>query len=57
MLNIDSKVNGDILTLTIDLSKEFGRSKSGKTVIIASTQGNKKIEGTDAVIGVNCYKK
>lgn len=57
MLNIESKVNGDTLTLTIDLSKEFGRSKSGKTVIIASTQGNKKIDGTEAVIGVNCYKK
>lgn len=57
MTNIDMKVNGNILTLTIDLSKDYGRSKSGKTIIIASTQGNKAIENTGAIIGVNCYKK
>jgi len=35
---------------------EFGLSKSGKTISIASTKGNQKIEGTDAVIGLNVYK-
>ena len=31
-------------------------SKSGKTISIASTKGNQKIEGTDAIIGLNVYK-
>ena len=44
------------LIIEIDLTKEFGLSKSGKTVTIASTRGNQKIEGTDAVIGLNVYK-
>ena len=40
MKNVEMKVNGDILTITVDLSKEFGPSASGKTIIIASTEGN-----------------
>ena len=57
MTNVDMKVTGNVLTITVDLSKNYGPSKSGKTIIIASTQGNKKIDGTDAVIGLNCYTK
>jgi len=38
------------------LAKDFGPSKSGKTITIASTRGNQKIEGTNAVIGLNVYK-
>jgi len=56
MQNIDIKVKGNIATLTIDLSKEFGASKSGKTTIVATTSGNQKIEGTEVVLGLNCYK-
>jgi len=56
MKNIQIEQKGDILTLTIDLSKSQGRSKSGKTEIIATTAGNQKIKGTDAVIGLNCYR-
>ena len=44
------------LMIEIDLTKDFGLSKSGKTITIASTRGNQKIEGTDAVIGLNVYK-
>ena len=39
-------VDGNILTVKVDLSKEFGPSASGKTIIIASTEGNVPIEGT-----------
>ncbi len=56
MVNVDMKTEGDILTITVDLSKSSGLSKSGKTITIASTQGNKKVHGTDAVIGLNVYK-
>jgi hypothetical protein len=36
---------GNILTIQIDLSKEFGPSASGKTIIIASIEGNGGIPG------------
>ncbi len=56
MKNVKMKVKGSKLTIEIDLAKEFGPSKSGKTITIASTLGNKRVEGQDAFIGVNCYK-
>ena len=55
MQNIDIKVEGDKLTLTIDLSKSFGSSKSGKTIIIASTQGNQQVV-PGVMVGLNIYK-
>lgn len=57
MKNIETKIAKNILTITVDLSKEFGPSKSGKTIIIASTEGNQKIDGNSAVIGLNIYRK
>lgn len=57
MLNMDMKVNGNKLVITVDLSKEHGLSGSGKNTIIASTQGNQTVPGTDAKIGLNIYKK
>ena len=56
MQNVKLEVKDDKLIVEIDLTKEFGLSKSGKTITIASTRGNQKIEGTDAVIGLNVYK-
>jgi hypothetical protein len=56
MKNVNMKVKGSTLTITIDLSEEHGMSKSGKTIIVASTAGNKAVEGTDIMIGVNAYK-
>lgn len=57
MKNIKATVKGNTMTIEIDLSKTFGPSKSGKTIIVASTEGNQKVEGSDVVIGVNAYKK
>jgi hypothetical protein len=34
MKNVEMSVEGTILTVKVDLSKEFGPSSSGKTVII-----------------------
>jgi hypothetical protein len=56
MQNVKWEVKDDKLIIEIDLTKEFGPSKSGKTITIASTRGNQKIEGTDVVIGLNVYK-
>jgi hypothetical protein len=59
MKNVDMKVDGDKLTITVDLSKEFGPSSSGKTIIIASSEGNQTIEYKDGSykIGLNVYRK
>ncbi|MHC1590506.1 MAG: hypothetical protein ACXQS8_00300 [Candidatus Helarchaeales archaeon] len=57
MKNVEYKVEGDKLIITIDLTKTFGESKSGKSIIIATTSGNVPIEGTEGVkLGLNCYK-
>lgn len=58
MKNVEMKVEGNILTIKVDLSKEFGLSSSGKSVIIASTEGNQSVEGKEEVkIGLNIYRK
>lgn len=58
MNNIDMTVKDNILTVKIDLNQDFGPSKSGKTISVASTLGNKKVPGKDDVfIGVNVYQK
>jgi hypothetical protein len=55
--NIDMNVKGDILTIKVDLSKTFGDSKSGKTIIIATSEGNKSLpEREDIKLGLNVYK-
>lgn len=52
------KLEGDILTIKVDVTKEFGPSSSGKTIIIASTEGNISIPEKDEIkIGLNVYKK
>jgi hypothetical protein len=56
--NVDLAVEGNILTIKVDLSKDFGPSSSGKTNIIASTEGNIAIPGREEVkIGLNIYKR
>jgi hypothetical protein len=57
MKNVEMEVSGDILRLTADLTKDFGPSKSGKTTIIASTEGNKTVPGRDEKIGLNIYRQ
>ena len=57
MKNIDLKVDGNKLMIVVDLSQEFGLSSSGKSITIASTEGNVTIPGYEEVkIGLNVYK-
>lgn len=52
------KVDGNILTIKVDLSKAFGPSSSGKNTIVASTEGNQSVPGREDVkIGLNIYTK
>lgn len=58
MKNCDMKLTGNILTITVDISKDFGKSSSGKSVIIATTEGNVTVPDTDEIkIGLNIYKR
>ncbi|MBF0566176.1 MAG: hypothetical protein HQK89_13150 [Nitrospirae bacterium] len=58
MKNVEMSLEGTTLTIKVDVTKEFGLSSSGKTIIIASTEGNQSIPENDNVkIGLNVYKK
>ncbi|MCL2001738.1 MAG: hypothetical protein FWG74_09905 [Planctomycetes bacterium] len=57
MKNVEMSVENDTLIIKVDLSKEFGPSSSGKTVIVASTEGNQTIPGRSEKIGFNVYRK
>jgi hypothetical protein len=55
---VEMKLEGNILTIKVDVTKEFGPSASGKTIIIASTEGNISIPDKDNIkIGLNVYRK
>jgi hypothetical protein len=50
-------VTGNILTITVDLSAPTTPSSSGKTDIIASSQGNADVPGKPGVkLGLNIYR-
>ena len=53
--NIVGEIVNDKLTITINMKHRGGLSKSGKTVRVASTEGNIAIPGTSIRIGLNAY--
>ena len=58
MKNVQMEVEGNVLILKVNLADEFGPSASGKTIIIASTEGNISApENKDIKIGLNVYRK
>ena len=58
MKNCEIKLDGNILTIKVDISKEFGISSSGKSIIIGSTEGNVSIPNKEDIkIGLNVYRK
>ena len=58
MKNVKMSVKNNKLTIEVDLTQEFGKSASGKSIIIGSTEGNVDVDGADGVkIGLNVYKK
>jgi hypothetical protein len=57
MKNVEMSVEGNILTIKVDLTKEFGPSSSGKTIIIASTEGNISVPEREEKVGLNVYRK
>jgi hypothetical protein len=57
MKNVEMNVEGNILTIKVDLTKDFGASSSGKSIIVASTEGNYALPGREEKIGLNVYRK
>jgi len=58
MKNVDMTVEGNTLVIRVDLAKEFGESKSGKSITIASTEGNVSVpEHEEIKIGLNIYRQ
>jgi hypothetical protein len=57
MRNVEMSVEGTVLTIRVDLSKEFGPSSTGKTIIVASTEGNVTIPNRQEKVGLNVYRK
>jgi hypothetical protein len=57
MKNVQMTVDKNILTITVDWSKDFGPSSSGKAIIIASTGGNVAIPDREEKVGLNVYRK
>lgn len=55
--NVTVTVTGTKATIEIDLSQTHGTSSTGKSIIVATTNGNQLIPGTaDIRIGLNVYK-
>jgi hypothetical protein len=53
------EVKGNNLIITVDLTQDHGPSKSGKTIVVASTLGNVNVPGDEfghIKIGLNVYK-
>ncbi len=56
MKNIQMTVEGQKLIITVDLSQKYGRSSSGKSITIASTEGNISVpEHEEIKVGMNVY--
>lgn len=57
MFNVQMENKNNKLVITVDLTKEAGSSKSGKSIVIASTLGNVSIPDTNSIkIGLNVYR-
>lgn len=57
MRNVLMKVEGDKLTITVDLKKKGEPSKSGKSSVVATTAGIVDVPGgKGAKIGLNIFK-
>jgi hypothetical protein len=57
MKNVEIKVQGNTLIITVDLSKSFGLSSSGKSEMVATTAGNVSVPGREEVkVGLNIYR-
>lgn len=56
---MEAQIKGTKLIVEIEMNKEPEVSKTGKTLVVASSHGNKvtqaKVNGKNIVIGLNAY--
>jgi len=58
MRNVDMKVEGNVLTIVVDLSEKGVESSSGKSLVIGSTEGNVSVPDKPEIkVGLNVYTK
>ena len=58
MKNVEVKTEHGKLVITVDLAKDLGPSASGKSIMIATTEGNVDVPGVpDTKFGLNVYRR
>jgi hypothetical protein len=59
MQNVNMKVEGNELVIRVNLATDLGPSKSGKTIMVATSGGNVPVPNAKVAtfIGINCYKR
>ncbi|HEY4308922.1 MAG TPA: hypothetical protein VGN12_05675 [Pirellulales bacterium] len=54
-----AKIEGDELVIRLPMNEKPERSASGKTLVVASTRGNKEtdcvVQGKKVIVGINAY--
>lgn len=56
MKNTQFEVKGNKLIITVDLKADKTPSKTGKSLVIGSTEGNVSVPGFDDIkVGLNVY--
>jgi hypothetical protein len=57
MKNVNITVDNEIMKIEIDLKQDFGKSKSGKTLVVATSEGNVQVpDHPNMRLGINVYK-
>ena len=58
-MEFSAKIEGNELIIRLPLNDKPERSASGKTLVVASTRGNKEtdcvVQGKRVVVGINAY--
>ena len=59
MTNVEFRVKDNLLTISVDLKQDHGKSKSGKTSVVATTHGfaHFEDEGEQIMFSLNVNKK
>lgn len=58
MKNVEMRVDGNFLTIRVDLSKDYGLSPSGKSLVIGTTEKNVPIgDRNDYRVGLNVFRR
>ena len=58
MRNVDMKIEGTKLIITVDISQPGELSSSGKSMVIGTTEGNVSVpDRAEVKVGLNVYTK